>query len=72
MDMAGLWSPSAKLTRQFDLDGYFLNGSRDAVAAEIADKAIGSDSHIAPLLGRSELIGGGVVELVDPTPIRQR
>jgi len=48
--MAGLWSPSAKVTRQFDLDGYFLNGSRDAVAAEIADKAIASDSHIAPVL----------------------
>jgi hypothetical protein len=64
IDMAGLWTPGANLTRQFDLDRYFLNGSRDAVTTEITDKAIGSDPHIAPLLGRGELIGGGVVELL--------
>src|SRR6266851_4980641 len=29
--MAGLWTPGANLTRQFDLDRYFLNGSGDAV-----------------------------------------
>jgi hypothetical protein len=70
--MARLWTPGANLTRQFDLDGYFVNGSRDSVAVEITDKTIGSDSHIAPLLGRGELIGGGVVDLVEPPTIRQR
>jgi hypothetical protein len=72
IEMAGLWTPGANLTRQFDLDRYFLNRSRDAVATEIADKAIGSDPHIAPLLGSGELIGGGVVELLEAPPIWQR
>jgi hypothetical protein len=72
IDVAGLWTPGANLTRQFDLDGYFINGSRDAVAMEIAGKAIGSDPHIASLPGRAELIGGGVVDLVEPPAIRQR
>jgi len=62
--MAGLWTPGANLACQFDLDRYVLNGSRDAVATEITDKAIGSDPHIAPLLARGELIGGGVLELL--------
>ena len=70
--MAGLWTPGANLTRQFDLDGYFLDGGRDSVTVKIADKTIGSDPHIAPLLGRRELIGGGVVELLEPPAIRQR
>jgi len=46
--MARLWTPGANLTRQFDLDGYFLDGGRDSVAVEIADKTIGSDPNIAP------------------------
>jgi hypothetical protein len=50
IDVAGLWTPGANLTRQFDLDRYFLNGSRDAVVTEITDKAIGCDPHIARLL----------------------
>jgi hypothetical protein len=70
--VAGLWTPGANLTRQFDLDRYFLNGSCDAVATEITDKAIGSDPHIAPLLGRGELLGGGVVELLELPAIWQR
>jgi hypothetical protein len=39
---------------------------------EITDKAICSDPYIAPLLGRGELIGGGVVELLEPPAIWQR
>ena len=70
--MAGLWTPGANFTRLFDLDRYFLNGSGDAVATEITDKAIGSDPHIAPLLGRGELLGGGVVELLETRAIWQR
>jgi hypothetical protein len=58
IEMARLWTPGANLTRQFDFDRYFLNRSRDAIATEIADKAVGSDPHDAPLLGRGELIGG--------------
>jgi hypothetical protein len=38
--MAGLWTPGANFTRLFDLDRYFLNGSGDAVATEITDKAV--------------------------------
>jgi hypothetical protein len=48
--MAGLWTPGANLTGQLDLDRYFLNGSRDAVAMEIPGKVIGPDPHIALLL----------------------
>jgi hypothetical protein len=70
--MAGLWTPGANFTRLFDLDRYFLNGSGDAVATEITDKAIGSDPHIVPLLGRGELLGGGVVELLETRAIWQR
>jgi hypothetical protein len=72
IDMAGLWTPGANLTHQFDLDRYVLNGGGDVVAMEIPGKAIGSDPYIAPLLGGGELIGGGVVELVEPPAIRQR
>jgi hypothetical protein len=70
--VAGLWTPGANLTRQFDLDRYFLNRSCDAVATEITDNAIGTDPHIAPLLGRGELLGGGVVELLELPAIWQR
>ena len=69
--MAGLWTPGANLTGQFDLDRYFLNGGRDAVVMEITEKAIGSDPHIAPLLGPGELIRGGIADLVEPPTIRQ-
>jgi hypothetical protein len=72
IDMAGLWPPGAYLARQFNLDRYFFNSCRDAVAMEIADKAIGSDAHIAPRLGRGELIGDGVVDFVELPTIRQR
>jgi hypothetical protein len=72
IEMARLWTPGANLTRQFDLDGYFLDGGRDSVTVEIADKTIGSDPNIAPLLGRRELIGCGFVDLVEPPAIRQR
>jgi hypothetical protein len=70
--MAGLWTPGANLTGQFDLDRYLLNGGRDAVVMEITEKAIGSDSHITFLLGRGKLIGSGVIDFVEPSTIRQR
>jgi hypothetical protein len=50
IDMAGLWTPGANLTGQLDLDRYFFNSCRDAVAMEITDKTIASDPHIAPRL----------------------
>ena len=70
--MAGLWTPGANFTRQFDLDGYVPNGGRNAVAMEITGKAVGADPHIALLIGCGKLIGGGVKEAIELPAIRQR
>jgi hypothetical protein len=72
IEMAGLWTPGANLTGQLDLDRYFLNGSRDAVAMEITRKVIGPDPHIALLLGHGELIGCAAVDPVELPTIWQR
>jgi hypothetical protein len=72
INMTGLGAPGAHRTRQFDHDRDVLDGSRDVIATQITDKAIGADPHIASFLRRGELIGGGVVELVEPPAIRQR
>jgi hypothetical protein len=71
IEMPRLWTPGANLARQFDLHGDFLNGRRNALGMEITDKAIGSDPHIAPLLGRAEVTSGWVVDFLKPSPVIQ-
>src|SRR6202048_3318079 len=71
IEMTGLGTPGADLSRQFDIDRYLLDGCRDMVAIEIADEAVRPDPDVASRLRCVEQLRAGVEKLLKGAAIRQ-
>ena len=71
IEMTGLGTPGADLSRQFDVDRYLLDGCRDVVAIEIADEAVRPDPDVASRLRCVEQLWAGVEKLLEGAAIRQ-
>ncbi len=71
IEMTGLGTPGADLSRQFDVDRYLLDGCRDVVAIEIADEAVRPDPDVATGLRCVEQLRPGVEKLHEGAAVRQ-
>src|SRR5258708_30635086 len=69
--MTGLGTPSAALSRQFDVDRYLLDGCRDVVVIEIAEAAVRPDPDVATGLRCVEQLRPGVEKLLEGSAVRQ-
>src|ERR1700722_1605915 len=69
--MTGFGTPGGNISRQFDVDRYFLDRCRDTVVLEIACEAVSPDSDIATGFGCLEQLRPGVEKLVEGAAVRQ-
>src|ERR1700738_1433491 len=70
--MTGFGTPGRNVSRQFDVDRYFLDGCRDMVVLEIADEAVRPDPDVASRLRCVEQLTPGGHRNVDGDPRRKR
>src|SRR5712671_6762097 len=69
--MTGFGTPGGNISRQFDVDRYFLDGCRNMVALEIADESVRPDPNIATGFRCLEQLRPGVEKLHESAPVRQ-
>jgi hypothetical protein len=70
--MTRFGTPGGNISRQFDVDRFFLDGCRDMVAMEIADEAVRPDADVASRLRCLEQFRSGVEKFHEAAPVRQR